>query len=208
MHSLIVSYKFSHFSRPLRCSSICKVCAVVRIDPETQFIWDAWQRNHTLIIIPSAYELHVYFECEALFDAEGRKGFRLLFSFHNQSVLPSRLRDGLWNCSVPHWSDFQPHFPCNLQADCLHGEDELVCPYTDVSRCGAGAISLGESCYFYVISKARMTWNDANSMCASNDAYLASLNTPREWDDVMNVLSVREASIYLGLRSAGFHLPF
>nr|KAG5689452.1 hypothetical protein BaRGS_026013 [Batillaria attramentaria] len=37
-------------------------------------------------------------------------GQRYIFSFHNQSALPQRLPDGKWNCSVPHWADFQQHF--------------------------------------------------------------------------------------------------
>ncbi|PVD35472.1 hypothetical protein C0Q70_02435 [Pomacea canaliculata] len=57
-------------------------------------------------------------------------GFRLSFSFHALSALPQQLRDGRWNCSVPHWPDFRLHFPCNLVSDCVGGEDEVDCPYT------------------------------------------------------------------------------
>nr|KAG5687882.1 hypothetical protein BaRGS_008552 [Batillaria attramentaria] len=49
--------------------------------------------------------------------AEKHAGFKLTFSFHNQSALPQRLPDGKWNCSVPHWADFQQHFLCTLQYD-------------------------------------------------------------------------------------------
>ncbi|PVD35471.1 hypothetical protein C0Q70_02434 [Pomacea canaliculata] len=63
-------------------------------------------------------------------DGIGRTGFRLSFSFHALSALPQQLRDGRWNCSVPHWPDFRLHFPCNLVSDCVGGEDEVDCPYT------------------------------------------------------------------------------
>nr|KAG5693900.1 hypothetical protein BaRGS_014341 [Batillaria attramentaria] len=65
-------------------------------------------------------------------------GFKFIFSFHNQSALPQRLPDGKWNCSVPHWADFQQHFlcdgycmpvyvRCNDVYDCPGKEDEAAC---------------------------------------------------------------------------------
>ncbi|KAK7466733.1 hypothetical protein BaRGS_00037175 [Batillaria attramentaria] len=48
----------------------------------------------------------------------GAYGFKFIFSFHNQSALPQRLSDGKWNCSVPHWADFQQHFLCTLYPEC------------------------------------------------------------------------------------------
>ena len=54
------------------------------------------------------------------------RGFRLLFSFHNDSALPEQLPDGKWNCSVPFWPDFKQHLLCNFKVaphttPCLHG---------------------------------------------------------------------------------------
>ncbi|KAK7495131.1 hypothetical protein BaRGS_00013541, partial [Batillaria attramentaria] len=57
--------------------------------------------------------------------------FKLLFSFHNQSALPERLPDGKWNCSVPHWGDFQQHFLCTLEPECAEGQDDVICPWKD-----------------------------------------------------------------------------
>nr|KAG5690330.1 hypothetical protein BaRGS_027627 [Batillaria attramentaria] len=58
-------------------------------------------------------------------------GFRVFFSFHNMSALPQQLPGGMWNCSVPHWADFQQHFLCTLEPECIGGEDKLICPWKD-----------------------------------------------------------------------------
>ncbi|PVD35470.1 hypothetical protein C0Q70_02433 [Pomacea canaliculata] len=72
-------------------------------------------------------KLYIHFKSVTLYPGTG---FRLSFSFHALSALPQQLRDGRWNCSVPHWPDFRLHFPCNLVSDCVGGEDEVDCPYT------------------------------------------------------------------------------
>jgi hypothetical protein len=56
-------------------------------------------------------------------------GFQMKFSFLTSSTTLKVLPSGLWNCSVPHWSDLKHHFPCNLQKNCEEGEDEVDCPY-------------------------------------------------------------------------------
>ena len=71
--------------------------------------------------------------------------FRLYFSFHENSQIPEQLPDGTWNCSVPHWPDFQLHFPCNMLWDCAAGEDERECPYTS-HKCGS-QVAAGSSCF-------------------------------------------------------------
>ena len=43
---------------------------------------------------------------------------------------PGKLKNGLWNCSVPFWPEFRFHFKCNRQKECALGEDERECPYT------------------------------------------------------------------------------
>nr|KAG5693056.1 hypothetical protein BaRGS_028816 [Batillaria attramentaria] len=49
------------------------------------------------------------------------------------SAAPEKLASGKWNCSVPHWSDFDLHLLCNLETECAAGEDEAACPYTDTA---------------------------------------------------------------------------
>nr|KAG5685517.1 hypothetical protein BaRGS_024254 [Batillaria attramentaria] len=103
---------------------------------------DDWTR----VVVPSG---HVAMESPQVLDSDSihvhfvndkvrtSAGFKLLFSFHNRSSLPERVPSGKWNCSVPHWTDFQEHFPCDLRADCLDAEDEKVCPYWS-DACGDG----------------------------------------------------------------------
>lgn len=139
------------------------------------------------------------------------RGFRLWFSFHNSSALPRNVFANQWNCSVPFWPDFEQHFPCNLVTDCVGGEDEMRCPYT--GHCGLGALTLSGRCYHYVIlpmTSTRFRWEDAVETCAlRHGGYLASLNTPEEWRDVIAVLHLRRyESVYVGLHSAERRLPF
>ncbi|KAL8579552.1 hypothetical protein ACOMHN_025505 [Nucella lapillus] len=65
-----------------------------------------------------AAQLHVHFVSDARSE---RPGFKLLYSFHPQGRSPSRGPGGLWNCSVPEWSEFQSHFDCNLERECEGG---------------------------------------------------------------------------------------
>nr|KAG5693055.1 hypothetical protein BaRGS_028815 [Batillaria attramentaria] len=102
-----------------------------------------WSGCASLTPFPTVYEadvLHVHFSGDLTLDRS--KGFRLLFSFHERDAAPERLDSGLWNCSVPHWPDFELHFLCNLETECAAGEDEATCPYTN-SACGQGRISAG-----------------------------------------------------------------
>ena len=213
----MVSYKFSPFVPPLKCLSYdsdfyYSVDLGFESKDTQQYLWSSCGnelQENTFVVSEGVTKLFVqYFFYSLYHPTIGRVGFRFLFSFHNRSALLSRMSDGRWNCSVLHWADFLEHFPCDLETDCVHGEDELGCLYTNVSRCGAGAISMGESCYFYVISENDVSWNDAMDICKKNDAQLASLNRPREWHDVMVVLGFRAAAVYLGLRSASLSLPY
>ncbi|KAK7451158.1 hypothetical protein BaRGS_00039870, partial [Batillaria attramentaria] len=98
---------------------------------------------------------------------------------------PKLLPDGKWDCSTPDWRHFRYHFPCNLLVDCTGGEDEADCPYT--GRCGQGKLTISDRCYMYV-HQSTIEWIDAETMCRQHGGYLASLNTPREWNDVSKVL--------------------
>ena len=65
------------------------------------------------------------------------------------SAVPSRLPDGLWNCSEASWPDFQQHLTCNLITECAGGEDEQNCPYT--GPCGQGRLTWQHHCYDYIV---------------------------------------------------------
>ena len=118
-----------------------------------------------------------------------------------------------WNCSVPHWPEFKRHFPCNLQMDCVEGEDEADCPYVS-PFCPHGYFSVGGGCFRYFDLKSTLTWNQAAQACAESgpSSYLAALNTPGEWLGVLRLLLLRKRAaevemVYIGLRYSGDVLP-
>ncbi|KAK7469743.1 hypothetical protein BaRGS_00036225, partial [Batillaria attramentaria] len=140
----------------------------------------------------SAYEADVmflYVRMDIDWRYEENSNFRIVFSFHEtHSVEPKLLPGGKWNCSVPDMLSFRSHFPCDLVADCAGGEDEADCPYT--GRCGQGKLTIGNRCYLFV-HQSSIQWIEAEIMCRQQGGYLASLNTPREWHDVMQVIQER-----------------
>ena len=212
----MISYHFSRRIPPLKCVGFESeyyyyVTLEMKKNSSKQPLWSTCGRKQydSISVVNESAQVRLKYHFNTLFHpATGRVGFRFFFSFHQNFSLPSQLSDGRWNCSLPHWTEFKRHFPCNLQAECVGGEDEKDCHYTNVSRCGAGAISLGESCYLYVISKSDVTWNEALDICVRKGAHLADLLSMEEWFDVMGLLTVRAAAIYLGLRSAGLHLTY
>ncbi|KAL8625090.1 hypothetical protein ACOMHN_030725 [Nucella lapillus] len=135
------------------------------------------------------------------------KGFRVLFTFFNQSQTPLQTADDTWNCSVPYWGKFRHHLECNLESECSEKEDETHCVYSSPG-CGPGFISGRDSCYVYVSAQEAVTWSDASLHCLQRGGLLASLNTQPEWEEVMNVLQHRpNVMIYMGLQSAPSTAP-
>ncbi|PVD27971.1 hypothetical protein C0Q70_10547 [Pomacea canaliculata] len=121
-------------------------------------------------------------------------GFRLFFSIHNQSSLPVRLVDGRWNCSGLNWTDFSNHFSCNLRSDCVGSEDEAICTYTS-PRCGVGQPFFEKSCYIWEKLLPNVTWKEAFDFCLSRGMRLASLNTPAEWNNAVDLLRLADYSV-------------
>nr|KAG5700324.1 hypothetical protein BaRGS_002670 [Batillaria attramentaria] len=125
-----------------------------------------------------------------------KTGFRILFTFHEESVGLQKLPDGKWNCTVPHWADFQHHFHCNLVSGlvrCVHTVNSVNvmnalvaktredCPYADHDICAPGLVSADGSCFLYVTPKASVTsGNEAYKECALRGARLASVNTKKK----------------------------
>ena len=137
------------------------------------------------------------------------RGFRLRFSFHNDTALPQPLPDGTWNCSVPHWPDFRQHVLCNFKTECAGGEDEAPCPYT-TQRCGQGRISIGDSCYIYVAPDHKISWLDADKSCRMKGAALASLKSAGEWRRVYYTLRrelFANRPLFIGIQSSSKELP-
>ena len=168
-------------------------------------IYDLTQRDRVpepRLVNATAVSLHFFSD-----HARGDSGFRFVFSFHNRSAKPDRLSDGTWNCSVAHWPDFRLHFPCDLQAECDGGEDEAGCAYT-TPTCGPGRIGLNGSCYVYVTPSRDVSWNEAATICKSEGARLASLNSPEEWIAVRELLRLSNFDyVFTGLRAKRGNLP-
>ncbi|KAK7488816.1 hypothetical protein BaRGS_00019951 [Batillaria attramentaria] len=172
---------------------------------EDHIVWDAGRYDSPAPRVLNTSVLHVHFTSEV--QKYGTTGFRLHFSFHNHSFLPQQMTDGRWNCSVPHWTDFQQHFPCNLVSDCDGGQDEAACPYSS-THCGQGRLTAGGKCFLYVTSQRFITWEEAANECLRRDGHLASLNTPEEWRDVISLLKLPHPYyVYIGLHSSSMGLP-
>ncbi|PVD37665.1 hypothetical protein C0Q70_00264 [Pomacea canaliculata] len=114
-------------------------------------------------------------------------GFRLVFSFNALSALPQHLRDGRWNCSVPHWPDFRLHFRCDLVSDCVGNEDEVDCPYTS-HVCGPGFLSANGTCLQFVKTVKEVSWETAKKTCESRGLLLMTANTPAEEEATRDLL--------------------
>ncbi|KAK7466739.1 hypothetical protein BaRGS_00037181, partial [Batillaria attramentaria] len=142
-------------------------------------------------------------------------GFKLTFSFHNQSALPQRLPDGKWNCSVPHWADFQQHFLCTLYPECAGGEDDVVC-FSRQDECGLLVVFPKKKCFAYVESNdlssqlnmsdlpRKISWLEAREVCANRKMRLPSFETEQEHSvfyRVLNVLPDSTMTFYIGLES-------
>ena len=97
---------------------------------------------------------------------------------------------------------------CRVQVECSGGEDEASCPYTS-ERCGVGRVSIGSSCYM-LFEKEKITWDAADRECARHGGRLASLNTPDDWNQVVNLMGhffLRKFKFYIGLRVASRDKP-
>ncbi|KAK7473510.1 hypothetical protein BaRGS_00035227 [Batillaria attramentaria] len=143
-----------------------------------------------------------------------RYGFRFIFSFHIQSALPQRLPDGKWNCSVPHWGDFQQHFLCTLYPECAGGKDDVVCFSTDDS-CGQEIFST-QKCFTFVeptdvtihntpktLFNNLLSWQAARYECTSRKMRLPSLESISKQLMIYVFLNVYHfENIYLGLTAA------
>ena len=128
------------------------------------------------------------------------RGFRIQFAYRSWKL--KKIRDELWNCSVPTFKqDYASYFPCDGLLNCVHGEDERDCPYTNTKECGIGQWWLGGRCYEYVVDTVT-TWPRASLACQERGGYLVSLNSPEEWRVLEDMLSrVQTGDMYVGLRS-------
>ncbi|KAL8583614.1 hypothetical protein ACOMHN_028384 [Nucella lapillus] len=139
-------------------------------------------------------------------------GLRLLVSYHPVNETLHKDREGLyWNCSVPWWDRFKPHLTCNLERECTDGQDEAHCPYI-TPHCGLCRQANSSRQLLPApppsLPNASLSWNAARKQCVLQGGQLASLNTPREWRAVEEVLQGRRAAnVFIGLHYNPYHLP-
>ena len=143
-------------------------------------------------------------------DLTARASIQMQFTFHNRTATPEKLQNMKWNCSVTFWSEFQPHFPCNLIPECEGDEDEIGCPYTSES-CGGGDFFVAGKCFRYVRPERRLTsWNQASEGCSRHGARLAVFSSNEIWDTVSRLLHQykHDTTAFIGLKSSSPSLPF
>ncbi|KAL8612895.1 hypothetical protein ACOMHN_034972 [Nucella lapillus] len=137
------------------------------------------------------------------------RGFRLVFTLHSLSKLLQRAskgtrlvkdrfgqddfydKDNLWNCSVSSWGEFIPHFPCNAKWNCVSGEDEVHCPYTDEDLCGPGQLGTKDSCHQLFLDPGIYFWNQSSLACMQKGGQLSGLNSAEKWGMVSRYLTLK-----------------
>nr|KAG5700375.1 hypothetical protein BaRGS_029627 [Batillaria attramentaria] len=210
-HTAMVSFEgLDMDDLPYRCDQLDRLTLYIGGASESDVKWTlcSWED----VRLPELHETDVLYVRFVTDNDEPRlfqtySGFKLRFSFHEQSEVLRKLRDGMWNCSVPYFANYHQHFPCNLASECHNDEDEMRCPYSD-NVCGPKKLSLGGRCYIYVNPDTDLTWNEASVMCLLRGARLVSFNTLEEWQTVAPLLVEFDiATIYTGLQTIPPSLP-
>ncbi|KAL8597265.1 hypothetical protein ACOMHN_051576 [Nucella lapillus] len=133
-----------------------------------------------------------------------RTGFRVLYTFHEQSEEPVRLPGGKWNCSVPFYSSFQRHFTCIAQSFCADGRDKVSCPKEEEDLCGPTLVTFGGSCYRLFQPLEATSWTKASQTCSNYGGGLAVLNTPSTLARAAHFITDTAVNkhVFVGLRIA------
>ena len=134
--------------------------------------------------------------------------FSVQYSVHKTTSVPQQSPDGKWDCSVPLWSSFSHHFPCDLQPQCRNNEDEAHCFYNThtTHECPPGFVTIPVGrCYAMLETHEIHTWVEASDKCAEMSGRLVTLKTPEEAEALLGLLSVKMVGpeVYVGLRTAG-----
>ncbi|KAK7483027.1 hypothetical protein BaRGS_00025690, partial [Batillaria attramentaria] len=134
-------------------------------------------------------------------------GFQMLFSFHLDTEAPRKLENGLFDCSLPHYTSFKQHLECNLELECQNGEDEENCPFS--SPACNGSVAFNNKCYTSVKSDLFLSWNGADAECKSRGGNLAVMTSQGEWDAVEKIFQYGRswAPAYVGFRRVDATMP-
>nr|KAG5696633.1 hypothetical protein BaRGS_034094 [Batillaria attramentaria] len=131
----------------------------------------------------------------------------MLFSFHLDTEAPRKLENGLFDCSLPHYTSFKQHLECNLELECQNGEDEENCPFS--SPACNGSVAFNNKCYTSVKSDLFLSWNGADAECKSRGGNLAVMTSQGEWDAVEKIFQYGRswAPAYVGFRRVDATMP-
>ena len=91
--------------------------------------------------------------------------------------LPHNISRIQWNCTVPHWPDFQLHLRCNLLVECDNGQDEDGCGYV---TCRHGGFLFRHTCYVIIQPEHDVTHHTARQMCRMVQGQLATFPSELE----------------------------
>ena len=126
------------------------------------------------------------------------KGFKMLFSFHPEADAPQKLENGLFNCSVGHYSSFRQHLDCNLEPECQEGQDETErCPYS--SPACRGKVASRNKCFFSVSTEVlaygsnfKKSHDLARQYCRQLGGNMATIKSVQEVEDLSKLFQFRK----------------
>ena len=101
--------------------------------------------------------------------------FHLIESLLQSDRLPQCISGIQWNCSVPHWPDFQVHLCCNLLVECDSSQDEDRCGYV---RCRHGGFLFYHTCYVIVQPERDIVLYGARQLCETVQGQIATFPFP------------------------------
>lgn len=138
-----------------------------------------WERCGSHNIETNVFENSLRVHFVSKFKYNPNLGFKAVFSYHKWSEVPTKLRSGLWNCSVSYYSDFKHHLECNLQLECHDGLDEGPhCPFSNLA-CN-GSVAFENLCFTYVTWPEKLSWDQAQIECQNRGGSLVSLASPEK----------------------------
>ncbi|KAL8559361.1 hypothetical protein ACOMHN_045081 [Nucella lapillus] len=161
-----------------------------------------------LVIPPLVSEFSLLFHFKTQTNCRNaRSGFKAFYSLFHIREKPQML-DGLFNCSTANYDRFRPHLGCNLEYECIAGEDETgQCPFSDF-RCN-GLVSSGHKCYQYVFWDEHLSSYAAQKECARRDGDLAMVKSQTEWNNLQKMFQYGKQfkAALFGVRTGDFTLP-
>ena len=103
-------------------------------------------------------------------------GFKMLYSYHDYEAVPVN-KSGLFDCSDrAAYAGLRPHVHCNLERECVGGEDEGAhCPFS--SAACKGGVAAGGTCYSYTCGGEHVTWTGARRACRARGMDLAAFRS-------------------------------